>query len=407
MTRRGPRLQPLDALTAILRLDGNGASAAGLGMAMRENRLPWAGVFALAEAQFLVPALWPALSAKGLVSPVPEAMRRFMGERLAAAGTRNVFAALEDRFRANAVRNATIRAQALQAIRALNETGIEPVVLKGTRLLLAGDSDFAAARLLRDIDLVVPSASGTSVGAALTAIGYIGDTGATAASPHGQSFYRPGDPASLDLHAAPLTLHEAKTLPEWLTEAGLWHRALPAALDGALFRRLPDSESLIHAILHTEVADLNYAAGDWALRYLYETAVVTRQTAIDWSRLDDLGSPALRRPVLAHLLAAARLFGAVQPLGLPSSLRLELHFQRCRLNARHPRAIRRPSFLAYKLRQAMSEWYLRRKGYYGDGRTGLWRARARALKDVLRRHKKSLPGLLLGGDDDPLPPPRV
>ena len=49
---------------------------------------------------------------------------------------------------------------------------------------------------------------------------------------------------------------------------------MPQGREGPRFRLLPPGESLIHAILHTEVADLNHAAGDWALRYLYETAVI-------------------------------------------------------------------------------------------------------------------------------------
>jgi hypothetical protein len=275
------------------------------------------------------------------------------------------------------------------------------------RLLLGRNDRFVEGRLLRDIDLVVPGDAGERIAAALQSIGYIGDAAATARSPHGQSFHRPWDPASLDLHVEPLSLHEPAALPEWLTARGLWERAVPQSREESRFRLLPPGESLIHAILHTEVADLNHAAGDWALRYLYETAVLSREAAIDWSLLGSLGGPALRRPVEAHLLAAARLFSAALPPGVGGSPRARIHYLRCRLNARHPRYVRRATFLAYKLRQAMAEWYLRRKGFLGDGRSGLWRARLRALRALLGHHRKALPGLLLGGDDDPLPPPRV
>src|SRR4029077_14426695 len=170
-------------------------------------------------------------------------------------------------------------------------------------------------------------------------------------------------------------------------------------------------ESLVHSILHTEVADLNFAAGDWALRYLYETAVITRDPAIglDWSLLDALGYDDLGRPLRAHLHAANALFDGRFPAYLPRAWPLRRCFLCCRPNGLHTPAIRRVNILVHKLRQAMAPWYLSRKGFYHRPETGvgLWRARAQVLGSLLVSHVLRLPRLLCGGEDSGLPPPRV
>jgi hypothetical protein len=412
--RRGVRrpLHPLNALRAILRLDASEADVAAIGQAMGEGLIDWDALAALAMQHLLAPAIWPALARKRLATPMPQAMRQFLSARAEASGKgRNFLLALEDMYLANAARNGRIRAQALNAIAALNAVGIEPAALKGTRLLLGGVSPFRHVRCLRDIDLVVPAGGWAKACAALRGAGYRDGSIAS----HAAAFILAGDGVEIDLHRRPLSLHAPADLPAYLTEDGFWDRAIPIDLPVFRCRQLPAGESLVQSILHTEVADLNFAAGDWALRYLYETAVITRDPTIrlDWSAVNDLAGDELGLPLRAHLHAANVLFDGGLPDGFTRSWRLRRHFLRCRTNARHPRSIRRVNILVHKLRQAMSPWYLRRKGFYdrleGDrrARAGLWRARARALAVLLHRHGRRLPRLLFGDDDSGVPPPRV
>ena len=409
--RTGRRIwHPLDSLLAILRLGAGRDDRAALGQAMEQGLVDWKATAALAGQHLLLPALWPALSEKKLAAPMPEALRRFLGERSGGEG-KNFLLALEEMYLANAARNAGIRRQALQAVAALNAAGIEPAALKGTRLLLAGDSVFARARCLRDIDLVVADSLWARAGVALEEAGYV-KTGSAA---HADSFIAANSIVEIDLHRSPLSLHAPAALPAYLTPEGFWPRTIAIDLAGQRCRQLPPGERLVHSILHTEVADLNFAAGDWPLRYLYETAVLTRDpaTAIDWSVVESLAGDDLGLPLRAHLYAANRLFGGKLGEGFAESPRLRRHFRRCRLNARYPRSVRRVNMLAYKFRQAMTPWYLRRKGYLpadagpARGHAGLWSARVRALADLVRHHGLHLPRLLFGDDDDSVPPPRV
>src|SRR6266404_3093913 len=407
---RGVRrsLHPLNSLISVLRLNASPADEAALAQAMGEGRIDWDSTVGLAMEHLLAPAIWPALAEKNLATSMPDAMRQFLAARYAAGGQgRNFLLALEDMYLANAARNARIRDQALKAIAVLNAAGIEPATLKGMRLLLGSESSFRHARCLRDIDLVVPPGDWAKACAALREAGYRDGS----VAPHAASFILSGGVVEIDLHLCPLSLHAPANLPVYLTSEGFWQHTIPVALPGFRCRQLPAGESLVHSILHTEVADLNFAAGDWALRYLYETAVITRDPAIglDWSVLDALGDDDLGRPLRAHLHAANALFDGRLPDGFARSWPLRRHFLRCRANARHPRAIRRVNILVHKLRQAMAPWYLSRKGFYHRPETGvgLWRARARVLASLLVYHGRRLPRLLFGGEDSGLPPPRV
>jgi len=287
----------------------------------------------------------------------------------------------------------------------LNDAGIEPAAIKGARALLENPDEafFSRSRVLRDIDLLVPIAQWDLASRALSKIGYH-KTGET---PNTVAFNHLTSGAELDLHRGPLALHEPVPLPDFLTADGFWRHAEATFSSDLRWRRLGPAHSLLHAIVHTEIADLNFAAGDWALRYLHETAYLTRRLSAS-PDVSVLAAPELRQAVNAHLFAAHRLFGGVLPPGFVADARTRRHFSRCRLNARHPRTIRRVGILVYKLRQAMTPWYLARTGFYRpeSGRS-LLMARLCALATLARRHSLKLPRLLFGGDDSGVPPPRV
>jgi hypothetical protein len=411
-SRASPRLA-LETLVGILRL-GDEQGSEILRAAMREGRVNWKATLALADLHLLLPALWPAIIERKLAEPVPPQLQRFLveRERSSADGSakRNVFLFLEDRFAANAARNRTIRAQLGEIIGALNAAGVVPGLIKGARLLLAGDWRYVAGRTLRDIDLLVAPGDWTVGIVAMQALGYRPTQGNYDQPQQGMALVGPGRVAEIDLHTTPLTLHEPVLLPSYLTAEGFWERAATIADEGLVYRILPAAESLVHGIVHTEVADLNYAAGDWTLRYLRETAVLSRDPACDWSVLAALAGTPLSRPIAAHLLAARDLFGAALPEDFASSPAARRQFRRCHRNICHPRTWRRFSVIAHKFRQAMSEWHLRRKGYLpgaSSGSRALWRARLRLLRDLLQNYGPRLTRVIMGGTEDPLPPPRV
>ena len=406
----------LDALCAILALERSPEDADAFASAMRAGRVDWQATVDLAERHLLLPALWPALLEKKLASELPPALRQFMAGR----GTRGpggeerqgAFLVLESAYAANLARNRAIRDALLAILAALNGAGVEPGLLKGSRLLLAGATGVSAWRVLRDIDLLLRPQDWSAGLAALGALGFRPQGQVAGLPRQGLALIRHAGPTEIDLHVAPLSLHEPLPLPAWLTAEGFWQRAEAVAVEGRRYRRLPAAESLVHGILHTEVADLNHEAGDWVLRYLYETAKMTRAAGVslDWAVVRGISDQALARALSAHLHAASRLFGALVPADFSADATAKRQFQRCRRNLLHPQSVRRAAFLGHKLRQAMSPWYLQRKGYYpeSDGTPAqLWRARWCLLLDLLRWQLPRLLRRPFGGADDPVPPPRV
>lgn len=395
------RRDPLDSLTTILHLDPDAAERQEL----EAEQIDWPATIGLAQSHLLGPALWPALVEKKLAAPLPPALHDFLRKR-ASGDRRHYLLALEEDHRANAMRNAAIRDQASAIIAALNGAGIEPGALKGARTLLEDDgasSSFTRSRVLRDIDLLVPVAQWELAARALDKAGYR----KTGEGPNTAAFHHAMGGVELDLHRAPLALHEPLPLPEFLTADGFWRHAKAVAMPDLRWRRLEPAQSLLHGILHTEIADLNYAAGDWALRYLYETAYLTRSFST-WPDTSALETAEVVRAVNAHLFAAHRLFGGALPPGFVADVPARRHFARCRLNARHPRTIRRAGILFHKLRQAMTPWYLARAGFYRpESGQSLLSARLLSLAALCRRHLPKLPRLLFGGDDSGIPPPRV
>src|SRR5262249_6478654 len=228
----------------------------------------------------------------------------------------------------------------------LNAAAIEVALLKGTRLVLDKRTPFSQGRVLRDIDLLVPAEKWKRAGSILEGTGYRRG----GAAPHAITYVAANGGVEVDLHREPLWLHKPLGLPDYLTAEGFWRRAAQIEGEGVRWYSLPPAENLIHSILHTEVADLNFAAGDWALRYLYETAIVSRRTvnACDWSALEIVQGHDIRVPLLAHLCTARRLFGAEIPASVREDWRSRRHFHRCRINILYPRSVRRASILVYK-----------------------------------------------------------
>src|SRR4051812_43313834 len=101
--------------------------------------LDWNEIIREANEHLVSPALGDALARQDLVR-VPDDLGAYL--RL-----------IHDR---NLERNTRLRAQALEAVAALNAIGIEPVLLKGVCVLLTEPNERRGLRMISDIDLQVP-----------------------------------------------------------------------------------------------------------------------------------------------------------------------------------------------------------------------------------------------------------
>ncbi|SMF79514.1 Uncharacterised nucleotidyltransferase [Tistlia consotensis] len=306
--------EALQTVAEALRPDAGGAEAS----ARRSGAVDWLGVSALANDHYLGPALHAALAQAGRLGELPDDLRAYL-------------ALLHD---CNGARNRRLRGQAETLVRAFDEAGVTPLLLKGGVALFAGDYPDAAARMIRDLDVMVPARRLNDALAALQALGYR----AVSRYPQGHHAYgdfaQPGQPAAVDLHIEPIDA--AYLLPA----SALWRDAGALGLpEGACLVPSP-THRLLHNLLHAQIHHRgNYYRGVIELRQLYDFTVLARRhgPAIDWDFIDrHLTEHQLDTPLQSYVLAAGRLFDLPWPLPSAPGRAARREAGRCLLQLRLP-----------------------------------------------------------------------
>ena len=343
MTRR---LRALRLVAACLRPDAGGTE----GAALRSACVDWTAPIAFANEQLLVPTLHAtlhaSLGAAGLRAELPAEVGEYLSHL----------------YRANAARNDAIRRQARHAVHALNGAGIVPMLLKGGAALYLDYHPDPAARMFRDLDLLVPRLALADAVGILRALGYgveyftNGDFHAFA------DFTRPGDPCAIDLH------FELIDQSYMLSAAEIRSRARSLAVDGIRFLVPAPTDLVLHNILHQQIHYLgNFYRGALDLRQLYELSCLVRRygSEIDWESIERRA--ALHRidtALHSYLYAAQSLLGVPWPLEARPSRRAALHYRRCLAQIAYPTLDR--AMIPWGNLRACFAWH-RMAGLYGDG----------------------------------------
>jgi hypothetical protein len=301
----------------------------------------WRAVLALANAHLLTPALAGRMQRVAVPPDVAEYLALLHAH--------------------NGARNRALRAQAAELIQALNTRGVAPLLLKGAICLFEdpyGDPD---ARMIGDLDILVPPPAVDDAVDALQQLGY------RASSLYGDGhnaygeFVRPGSPAPIDLHLAPIDA------PHLLDAAALWDGAVALAAEPLVVGVPSPTHRVLHALLHAQIHhDGGYYRGDLRLNQLYEVVTLARHYggAIDWRWIATCYAAHRLEPALqSYLLAAGELFGLAWPLARPPSLAARLHRRRATLQLAWPQ-LGRLTLPWGNLRRAFA-WH-RMRALYGD-----------------------------------------
>ena len=269
----------------------------------------WTEVLRIANDHLLTPALWDALDAAVLPHDV-----------------RDYLATLH---RLNGERNQALRRQAIELIVALNRQDITPALLKGGLCLFDGPYADPAARMMRDLDILVPPARRDATIDVLHAQGYRLAQGYGADHHAFGDFARPGDPGSVDLHTE--LVDPAYLLPA----AEVWQRGAIRTVDGVRYVAPSSTDRVLHNLLHAQLHHLgNFYRGTLQVQQAYELARLAQHfgPAIDWPFIEQrLRTHRLRAVLESHLLAAHRLFGLTWPLTQPAGRAARVHYRRCEL----------------------------------------------------------------------------
>jgi len=327
----------------------------------------WTAILALANEHLITATLYRALLPHRSAVPA------------------EVWSYLELLHAANCRRNRAIRRQTLQIVRALNAAGIEPMLLKGVLMTLAERRFDKGARMMADIDVVVPADACQTAVAVLVGLGY--EPHRTFPQGHHAvaEYVRAGHPAAVDLHVE--LIDQKYVLPA----AELWADAERRRAAGGGSYRVPSpTHRVFHNILHAQVHYRGgYYRGELDLRQLFELAFLARvyERRIDWQGIAERMKAHRIEPMLHSYVANAHcLLGTAWPLGQRVSRRARFHAWRCRWQVHHPLFAR--ATLPWANARAAFAWHRMAALYRSAGGTPLgWRVRH--MHSVLSRHRAS------------------
>lgn len=266
----------------------------------------WDSILAVAGELRVSPALWPSLAPRSreLPSAVVEAARR---EHLANTG-----------------RNLRLRRELEDALVALNDAGIVPMLFKGSAWLVARGRLAPGERWMVDLDLAIPAGTEQVAVSALSGLGYVAEPGRPFLHPHELPLVRPGACGPIELHVE----LGSPPVPAVLPAREAWAASSEVSLGSGRARVLSPSHEVIHSVLHSAVQDLHDAAGGLPLRQLLTLAELAHVhgSSIDWPlvarRFDAHG---LGRTLQSHLWLAHRYAGLALPGGIRPGRRAVWH----------------------------------------------------------------------------------
>ncbi|MDQ3139110.1 MAG: nucleotidyltransferase family protein [Pseudomonadota bacterium] len=266
----------------------------------------------IANKGWLGPALYLALRRADRLNEIPLPVRDYLSF-------------IHDR---NCERNRRMRAQLLEAIRALDAAAIEPILLKGAIHLFTARDEELGARMISDLDISIAPVEMARAKSALIELGYC-------CFGSDRELARPHDVGVIELHDRP-SARSARYLSTDLRAC-----SPKAARDGAVARIPTATARALHLIVHDMIKGRDYWSFRIDLRHLQDLAELARSSeGIDWQQLCALLSDGFAREALVvQARALEDLFGVQIPPDLRPGRRAELrHVARLVCAGRGPSA---------------------------------------------------------------------
>lgn len=279
-------------------------------------RADWPCIIALANKTLCSPAASSRLGDAGCFPELPSDVGMFFSE-------------IERR---NGERNDRLMAQLDEAATVLNAAGVSPILLKGTAWLAHAPPERRAARMLADIDLMVPADNFLSMIDQLRGIGYRLET------PEPQPgvaavLSRPQDAATIDLHSGYGSVNML-----FYRFDDLARQATALTLSGgAVLLPSPVACTAI-LLLHDQLKGRDYLRGRIDLRHLLDIqSFADHFDEADWEELNQLfRSGYARNAMRTQLLTARKLLGMEVPRALTRGTRARLQYVRRLIQLRWP-----------------------------------------------------------------------
>ena len=215
----------------------------------------------------------------------------------------------------NRDRNRVIMETLTGALQELNKAGIVPVLLKGAASIAGALYPDSAMRILGDLDVLVPQDQARNAARVLSAIGYeTVDKGTVRYSEHHHlaPLRHIETGVFIELHTQPV-LQELKS---FLDAETMIAKAVRAPFTQCSAFLPAPTHRIIHAIVHDQLSDGNYARRRLNIRQLLELAALANRHAndIDWEQVGKAFDANGQRHVLEDGVEVAEALFEV-PLG--------------------------------------------------------------------------------------------
>lgn len=246
----------------------------------------------------------------------------------------DVCAYVREIYQRNENRNDRAAGQLAEAVAALNQRGITPVLLKGAATLATASRRQRATKLMADLDILIEPEQ-ARIG--LEVLGSIGYVVHARAPDNSEKWFadlkRPQDVGMIDLHAnlpGPAYFYRPSGHP-------LQHCKLTSVSRGSAYVPTATYQVLMLTI-HDQFQDYDYWLGAIDLRHLVELRDLINSTGgIDWELLNSFAPSKLAKNALeTQLVGAAELLGADVPASMRRRIIPRLQFKRRLAQARFP-----------------------------------------------------------------------
>lgn len=307
-------LQPderLDLLIRLLRFNHDVHDIGKLRIDLLSNMSSFEAMMQAAARRQLLPAAISHLEKKGILPPPYGA----------GATTGSILAQLAELDKQFKQRRAALGGALHEIIACLNNSGIQPVVLKGSMSLISGHPEW---RFQRDIDFAVePAAAGVAV-TALKACGFRERHDMEQRPHHLRPMQRDDVPALIEPHVQLAGTRAKAVLPDDVLMGTVGHHVW----NGLSYRALSNAGFLLHGLAHHHFQNRGYIYGTVSLKGLSEFAhAVSGLQETDVPELDAVvaGHPRLKAGLLLWCALAKRLLGVTLPQGLITNRTVNHH----------------------------------------------------------------------------------
>jgi hypothetical protein len=269
------------------------------------DRLSWERLIEISSRHLVTPALPTALGQKGVIDLIPADLHQFLtGLRLL-----------------NIQRNEALAGQIVEIGRALNDEGIEPILLKGAAHLHSGLYADSGDRVLGDLDVLIPAEAAREAYLALVKLGYQGYFQTKPGDPYHDHHHlppleHPARKAAVELHTEPVN----KRYRDVLSPAEMRADSIPLEIQGGRWRRPSLTHQAVHLVLHFQSTryHVRWFAQRFPLRHLLDLTLIRRAAGdqIDWPGVRERFQRGGQGRALRLLLALAEGFlGQARPAG--------------------------------------------------------------------------------------------